>query len=81
MIFSNIFNRQDQQQQQQSQTFLSFTTQQQSQNQNQNQNQSTFTGLDSIQHWIENLNPQDTSQCCYLCSNLPLDILLTFNLN
>ena len=78
--FSNIFNRQDQQQQQQSQTFLSFTTQQQSQNQNQNQNQSNFY-LDLIvfSNWIENLNPQDNlTMIDYLCSNLPLDILLTF---
>lgn len=77
--FSNIFNRQDQQQQQ-SQTFLSFTTQQQSQNQNQNQNQSNFY-LDLIvfSNWIENLNPQDNlTMIDYLCSNLPLDILLTF---
>ena len=30
-------------------------------------------------NWIENLNPQDNlTMIDYLCSNLPLDILLTF---
>ena len=79
--FTSIFNRQDQQPQQ---SFLSFTAQQQQQNQNQNQNQKQnqsnfYLDLIVFSNWIENLNPQDNlTMIDYLCSNLPLDILLTF---
>ncbi|ABN67391.2 predicted protein [Scheffersomyces stipitis CBS 6054] len=61
--FSNFFNRQQQLEPQASAPLTS----------NFYSELMTFTG------WIENLNPQDTvSMIDYLCSNLPLDILLTF---
>ncbi|RCK56243.1 Protein VTS1 [Candida viswanathii] len=67
--FSSIFKRHEQQQQQQQ----FFTAPQPT-------NQSNFY-LDLIVfcNWIENLSPQDSiTMIDYLCANLPLDILLTF---
>ncbi|MCP8718548.1 MAG: hypothetical protein M5F18_04520 [Asgard group archaeon] len=68
--FSSIFKRHEQQQQQHQQFFSAPQT----------SNQSNFY-LDLIVfcNWIENLSPQDNiTMIDYLCANLPLDILLTF---